>query len=166
MIRTVRTDRRAAAARLRAAALCLVAAALWTACIGCRTSPVTGGLEFNIVSAAEEQSMGDQLHPDIIFMYDGEYLDPELKRYLGTIVQRLGWCTHRPEMHPDFTLVNSSVINAFAIPGHVYATRGFVARIQNEGQFAAVMGHELAHVAAGHSASSSAAGRRSRWGSG
>jgi len=52
----------------------------------------------------------------------------------------------------DFTVLNTSVVNAFAIPGHVYATRGFLVRLQNEAQFAAVMAHEMAHVAAGHTA--------------
>ncbi|MCK4375567.1 MAG: M48 family metalloprotease, partial [Candidatus Brocadiae bacterium] len=46
----------------------------------------------------------------------------------------------------------TSVVNAFATPGHVYATRGFLARLENEAQFAAVMGHELGHVTAGHTA--------------
>ena len=92
--------------------------------------------------------MGNAYHPDIVFMYDGEYIDPELKQYLGSIVVRLNEVSHRSEMSVDFTVLNTSMINAFAIPGHVYATRGFLAELQNEAQFAAVMGHELAHVEA------------------
>lgn len=120
---------------------------------GCKVNPVTGKKEFSLVSETSELQMGHGYHPDIIFMYDGEYQDPELKQYLGTIVTRLHKVSHRSAMPVDFTVLNTSMINAFATPGHVYATRGFLTELKNEAQFAAVMGHELAHVAAGHSAS-------------
>jgi predicted Zn-dependent protease len=119
---------------------------------GCRTNPVTGLPELTIVSPETELALGDQMYPNVIFMYDGEYRDPELKRYLGTIVMRLNNCSHRPDMPADFTVLNTSVVNAFATPGHVYASRGFVVRLENEAEFASAMGHELAHVAAGHTA--------------
>lgn len=132
-----------------------VVIALLVLCLftGCKVNPVTGKKEFSLVSEASELQMGHGYHPDIIFMYDGEYHDPELKQYLGTIVTRLHQVSHRSDMPVDFTVLNTSVLNAFATPGHVYATRGFLLELENEGQFAAVMGHELAHVAAGHSAS-------------
>jgi len=124
----------------------------WAAVAGCRLNPVTGSRELALVSQQEEIALGHQTHPNVIFMYDGEYHDPELNRYLGTIVMRLHACSHRREMPMEFTMLNTSVVNAFATPAHVYATRGFLARLENEAQFAAVMGHELAHVAAGHTA--------------
>jgi len=133
----------------------LVAGLLALVCVpgaGCRVNPVTGAREFMVVPESREVQLGHQAHPDIIFMYDGEYHDPELNRYLGTIVMRLHQVSHRPEMPMEFTMLNTSVINAFATPAHVYATRGFLARLENEAQFAAVMGHELTHVAAGHAA--------------
>jgi len=119
---------------------------------GCQVNPVTGKKEFNLVSQDREISMGNAYHPDIVFMYDGEYQDAELKQYLGSIVLRLNRVSFRREMPVDFTVLNTSMINAFAIPGHVYATRGFLAELKNEGQFAAVMGHEIAHVSCLHSA--------------
>ncbi len=138
------------AARMRSVALTCLGALLLAA--GCQVNPVTGSREFVLVTDQQEVSLGHRNHPNIIFMYDGEYHGPELNRYLGTIVMRLHECSHRPEMPMEFTMLNTSVINAFATPAHVYATRGFLARLENEAQFAAVMGHELAHVAAGHSA--------------
>ena len=117
---------------------------------GCRTNPVTGEEEFVLVSQKQAWQMGVQNHPNIVQTYDGEYKDEELKNYLGTIVRRLHGVSHIRNMPVDFTILNTSVVNAFAIPGHVYATRGFLAELDNEAQFAAVMGHELAHVAAGH----------------
>ncbi len=135
--------------RLAFLALCALACA---AAAGCRVNPVTGSRELVLVSQQEEIALGNQSHPNVIFMYGGEYHDPELNRYLGTIVMRLQACSHRRDMPMEFTMLNTSVVNAFATPTHVYATRGFLARLENEAQFAAVMGHELAHVAAGHSA--------------
>ncbi len=131
---------------------CALLAALALAAAGCTVNPVSGQQVFNLMGKSDEMAMGIKDHPSIVYMYDGEYQDPELVRYLGSIVMRLVRCSHRPDMQMDFTIVNSSVINAFAIPGHVYATRGFLAKLQNEAQFAAVMGHELTHVTAGHSA--------------
>lgn len=132
---------------IAAAALCL--AAVFS---GCSTNPVTGEDQFLLVGPKQELQLGHSYHPNIVFMYDGEYQDPELKRYLGTIVKRLHQVSHRPGMPVDFTIVNTSMINAFAIPGHVYCTRGLLAEFENEAQFAAIMGHELGHVAARHTA--------------
>jgi predicted Zn-dependent protease len=135
--------------RLLLTAACAVALA---ALAGCRVNPVTGRSELVLVSETEEVAIGYQAHPDVIFMYDGEYHDRELNRYLGTIVMRLHAVSHRPQFPMEFTMLSTSVVNAFATPGHVYATRGFLARLENEAQFAAAMGHEFAHVAAGHTA--------------
>jgi predicted Zn-dependent protease len=130
-----------------------VALALGLICLaGCVTNPVTGKEDFSLIGPERELALGDQTHPNIIQMYDGEYHDPDLKRYLGTIVLRLHEVSHRPGMPVDFTVLNTSVVNAFATPGHVYATRGFLAKLDNEAQFASVMGHEWAHVAARHTA--------------
>ena len=54
--------------------------------LGCHTNPVTGASELSFYSPTEELALGDEMHPRVIYQYDGEYNDPELKRYLGTIV--------------------------------------------------------------------------------
>lgn len=118
----------------------------------CSTNPVTGRSQFMLVSPDQELAMGREYHPNLVNMYDGEYRDPELQRYLENITLRLHKCSHRPNIPMRFTILNTSVINAFSIPGHVYCTRGLLAEFDNEAQFAAVMGHELGHVAALHSA--------------
>jgi len=127
------------------AALCAVAA-------GCSINPVTGQKEFMLVTGGQELALGDQAHPSILGMYGGRYRDPELHAYLSAAVMRLHALSHRPDIGMDFTMLNTSVVNAFATPGHVYATRGFLARMENEAQFAFVMGHEIGHVAARHTA--------------
>jgi len=128
-----------------AAVICLLMA-------GCRINPVTGEREVALFSTEQELALGHKYHPNLVLMHDGEYQDEALKGYLGAIVRRIHGVSHRSEMPVDFTVLNTSVVNAFAIPGHVYATRGFLVRLQNEAQFAAVMAHEIAHVAAGHTA--------------
>lgn len=119
---------------------------------GCRVNPVTGNKQLIFYSTEQELALGDQYHPNLIYMYDGRYREAEVDRYLTTIVDRIHNVSHRREMRTDFTLLNTSIYNAFAIPGHVYATRGFVAKLENEAQFAAVMGHEMAHVTSLHTA--------------
>jgi predicted Zn-dependent protease len=119
---------------------------------GCEVNPVTGRQELMLISVEQELAMGNRAHPSLVFMYDGEYQDPELNRYLGSIALRVHMASHRPQIPMNFTILNTSQVNAFATPGHVYATRGFLARLDNEAQFAAVVGHELAHVAARHTA--------------
>jgi len=152
---SVRTRRAGAGRRARIWATTRTALLVGVCCVwaaGCHTNPVTGQDEVVLMSGEEELSAGHGLHPKIIAMYDGEVADPELGRYLSAIVRRLQRVSHTPEMVTDFTVLNTSVINAFAVPGHVYATRGFLAGLENEAQFAAVMGHELSHVVARHSA--------------
>ncbi|MFW5922754.1 MAG: M48 family metalloprotease [Planctomycetota bacterium] len=121
-------------------------------CIGCRTNPVTGRKQLIIHSTEQELSLGEEYHPNLLYMYDGHYQDEQLVDYLEAIVRRIDGVSHRKEVQNQFTLLNTSIHNAFAIPGRVYATRGFVAELENEAQFAAVMAHEIAHVTSLHTA--------------
>lgn len=60
--------------------------------------------------------------------------------------------SHRPKLDYHFKVVDSPVINAFAVPGgYVYFTRGIMAHFNNEAEFAGVLGHEIGHVTARHS---------------
>ena len=60
--------------------------------------------------------------------------------------------SHRPGLDYQFRIVDSDVINAFAVPGgYVYFTRGIMAHFNNEAEFAGVLGHEIGHIAARHS---------------
>ena len=107
---------------------------------GCQVNPVTGEKQFRLVSAEQELKMGHGYHPDLVFMYDGEYQDPELKRYLGTIVQRLHKVSHRAEMPMDFTVLNTTMLNVHAVKRCIdyLVTLSFV-----EAKKIAVMGHSF-----------------------
>lgn len=122
---------------------------------GCAVNPVTGRQELMLVSESQEIEMGKSFYPNALWGDlggGGEYHDPQLKAYLRNIVLRLHGVSHRPNLPVDFAIQNSSVPNAWAIPGHVAITRGLLAGLDNEAEFAFVMGHEMGHVAARHSA--------------
>jgi predicted Zn-dependent protease len=76
-----------------------------------------------------------------------------LTAYLNDFCQRLGKVSHRPQLSYRFKIVDASVVNAFAVPGgYVYFSRGILATLNNEAELAGVMGHEVGHIAARHSA--------------
>jgi predicted Zn-dependent protease len=134
--------------------------ALKTACTGflvifmasCAINPVTGHSELMLVSEQQEIQIGKQAAPSMRWGFGGEYRDTGLERYLGGIVNELWQNSERPQLPMEFYIQNTSVPNAFALPGYVAITRGLLSDMENEAQFAAVMGHEIGHVMARHSA--------------
>ena len=74
-----------------------------------------------------------------------------LQNYVQTMGRKLAAVSHRPNLEWHFTVVDSSVVNAFAIPGgYVYITRGILAYLGSEAELAGVVGHEIGHVTARH----------------
>jgi predicted Zn-dependent protease len=83
----------------------------------------------------------------------GVYDDPELQEYVESIGLELARRSHRPNLPWAFAIVDSPAINAFALPGgFVYVTRGILAYLGDEAELAGVIGHEIGHVTARHSA--------------
>jgi len=77
--------------------------------------------------------------------------DPEVDAYINTIGQRLARNAGGPQFQYRFKVVNSSDINAFALPGgYVYINRGVLEQAKNEGEVAGVVAHEISHVALRH----------------
>lgn len=137
--------------QLRLAALLILCVSL----ISCAVNPVSGQKEFMLVSESQEIAMGRDFYPNALWGDvggGGEFRDERLKAYLADVVRRIHRVSHRPNLPVDFAVQNSSVPNAWAIPGHVVMTRGLVAALDNEAEFAFVMGHEMGHVSARHSA--------------
>jgi predicted Zn-dependent protease len=134
-----------------AALLALASAALCAA--GCITDPVTGKSVIGMpMSDAEENATGLSYRPMIVQEYTGAYPDPAMQSYLGGIVLPMARASVRPELSWAFTVLNSSVPNAFAVPGgQVFITRGLLWRLDDEAEFAVVMGHEIGHVEHRHS---------------
>ena len=120
---------------------------------GCATNPVTGQSEMMLLSEEEELDLGKQAFSQLAWQQGGPLrTDPATQSYLDGIVRRLHQVSHRSNLPVDFTLESASEPNAWAIPGHTAMNRGLLQYLENEAQFAFVMGHEMGHVAARHSA--------------
>jgi predicted Zn-dependent protease len=118
----------------------------------CATNPATGDREFSLMSEAQEIETGKQLDAEVRREM-GVYNDPELQQYVNRIGQELARASHRPNLPWHFTVVDQPAVNAFALPGgYIYVTRGIMPFLANEAQLAGVLGHEIAHVTARHSA--------------
>jgi predicted Zn-dependent protease len=79
--------------------------------------------------------------------------EPAVERYLSALGSELASKAGRRDVTYRFRLVNSNVVNAFAVPGgYIYINRGIVARASNMSEVAGVVAHEIAHVDLRHSA--------------
>lgn len=128
---------------LTVSGLCLTLAA-------CATNPVSGRREMALMSEAQEISIGREMHPKVIQQY-GQYEDPALQAYVQAVGEKLAAHGHRSNLIYRFTVVDSTDINAFALPGgYIYITRGLLAYLGSEAEMAGVLGHEIGHVTARH----------------
>jgi predicted Zn-dependent protease len=132
--------------------LLVSAASLAVVVIACATNPVTGKRELSLMSEAQEISLGQENHPQIL-QEMGQYGDAALQKYVAGIGLRLAKSSERPQLPWTFTVVDQPVVNAFAVPGgFIYITRGILAYLDSEAQLVGVLGHEIGHVTARHSA--------------
>ena len=118
----------------------------------CAVNPVTGKSELMLVSREQEIAMGQESDASVVATY-GVYDDPEIQTFIEEKGQAMARISHRPDLPYEFKVLDSPVINAFAVPGgYVYFTRGILAYLNNEAEFAGVLGHEIGHITARHSA--------------
>jgi predicted Zn-dependent protease len=130
----------------------MIAAAL-VAVISCAVNPVTGKKQIMLMSEAQEVQLGLSYHPQVMATF-GEYSDPELQAFVQAKGTEMGKISHRPNLEYHVKVVDSPVVNAFAVPGgYIYLTRGIMANLNNEAEFMGVLGHEMGHIAARHSVS-------------
>lgn len=121
---------------------------------GCATvtNPVTGQAEHTVMTESSEIAEGQKAHQQVIAEY-GAYPNDQLQAYVNELGQRLAAHSHRSNLTWHFTVLDSPEINAFALPGgYVYVTRGLMAYMDSEADLAGVIGHEIGHVSARHSA--------------
>jgi predicted Zn-dependent protease len=103
------------------------------------------------VAAAELDPATQREHERILAAYNGAYEDPRIEAMVTQTVEKLVAASERPDLHYRVTLLNSPVVNAFALPsGRLYVTRGLVALANDSSELASVMSHEMAHVIAHH----------------
>jgi predicted Zn-dependent protease len=130
-----------------------------SSCVTIQTSPVSGNKRVYGYTWQQELEIGQDADSEIIAQY-GLYDDPELTQYVDRLGQELLEVSHfnredTPEEYRNtpftFRVLNSPVVNAFALPGgYVYVTRGLLSHLDNEAQLMVVLGHEIGHVAARH----------------
>jgi predicted Zn-dependent protease len=120
---------------------------------GCATNPVTGAQEIGFVSEERELEIGAESYPTARQAQGGDYkIDPELTRYVRDVGQRLAVVSDR-RLPYEFVVLNSSVPNAWALPGgKIAVNRGLLTELRNEAELAAVLAHEIVHAAARHGA--------------
>ncbi len=118
----------------------------------CSRNPVTGKKELILMSEGQEINMGKSYDPQVTASY-GIYEDERLQAFITKKGKEMAAISHRPHLPYEFKVVDSPVVNAFAVPGgFVYFTRGIMAHFNNEAEFAGVLGHEIGHITARHSA--------------
>lgn len=92
-------------------------------------------------------------HNRIIAAYGGVYKNPKLQHVINEMVTKLVAASERPDLTYDVTILNSSTVNAFALPpGELYVTRGLIALASDSSELASVLAHEMGHVIAQHAA--------------
>jgi predicted Zn-dependent protease len=127
-------------------------AALVLTIAACATNPATGKKEFSLMSEAQEIELGKNMDGEVRREM-GVYEDAELQRYVETVGMRLARASQRPNLPWHFAVVDEPAINAFALPGgYIYMTRGILPFLDDEAELAGVLGHEIGHVTARHSA--------------
>ena len=119
----------------------------------CTTNVATGESFFAGLSRDQELALGAQAAPQFTQEFGGEVKNAALQAYVRELGERMARLTEGdfPSMPWSFTLLDSDVLNAFALPGgKVFITRGLAKRMTNEAQLAGVLGHEIGHVTAQH----------------
>jgi predicted Zn-dependent protease len=120
---------------------------------GCAVNPVTGVQELSLISENQEIKIGRENYGPSKQMQGGDYtVNPELSSYVNEVGQRLAAVSDR-KLPYEFTVLNNSTPNAWALPGgKIAVNRGLLLELNNEAELAAVLGHEIVHAAARHGA--------------
>lgn len=124
---------------------------LWAALLLLPAAPALG--QAQSISASDKRQ-GAEAHPQLVQQFGGAMKGPAAD-YVSRVGRRIAVQSGLSNSERDFTvtLLDSPVSNAFAIPGgYVYVTRGLLALMNDEAELASVLGHEIGHVAARHSA--------------
>jgi predicted Zn-dependent protease len=130
------------------------------AAVSCATSPVTGRTQLMLVSEEEEIQIDRQNAPFQFSADYGQIQDPGLNHYVQQVGRSLAARTHRTQMPYSFRVVNANYVNAYAFPGgSIACTRGILLSLDHEAELAALLGHELGHVNARHTAQQMSKGK-------
>jgi len=124
-----------------------------SALCGCAQNPMGRSALTGFTSIEQDVAVGQREQPKLLEAFGGAYENAKLQRYVDGIGKRLAARSENPNLPYTFSVANSPVVNAFALPGGpVTVTRGLVALCDSEAELAGVIGHEIGHVTARHSA--------------
>ncbi|MEM1210792.1 MAG: M48 family metalloprotease [Planctomycetota bacterium] len=106
-----------------------------------------------LVDLSEEEinELAAQQAPQLTAEFGGELESERIRAYVSARGQELAEVCERPELPWTFKVLDSDVVNAFALPGgHVFITRGLLVKLENEAELMCVLGHEIAHITLDH----------------
>jgi predicted Zn-dependent protease len=135
-----------------------VAVALGLLLGGCLTPDTTGSTRQVSLPEPPAQrpappTAAQREHERILSSYNGAYQDAKLDAVVNAAVEKLVAASERPDQRYRVTILNSSAVNAFALPGgQLYVTRGLISLANDTSELASVLSHEMAHVIASHAA--------------
>ena len=119
-------------------------------------NPITGEDQYISITPKQEIALGLQSTPQMIQQHGGLYPDQELQDYVDAVGNKLlqnEQIQNTPWEFEFHLLADPNTINAFALPGgQVFITAALFSKFDTEGQLAGVLGHEIGHVVARHSA--------------
>ena len=120
----------------------------------CAVAPATGRTIFTGgLTPEKEAELGAEENKKVLKQFGGAYDDPALARYVSSLGKLLARTSEMPDLEFTFTVLDSPIVNAFALPGgYVYVTRGLLALADSEAELAGVLAHEIGHVTARHTA--------------
>lgn len=119
----------------------------------CTHNPATGRNQFLLMSTEQEVALGTEAKPELTKEYGGEVASVELREYVNGVGKRLSRTVEDEyrDLPWEFTVLDSDVINAFALPGgKVFVSRGLMWYMKSEADLAAALGHEIGHVTSQH----------------
>lgn len=133
----------------------VVALVLMSVALGaCSVNPATGKQSFTgFMSPEKELQVGAEEHPKMIKQFGGVWSDRALSVYVRELGLELAKTSEKPDLPWEFTVLNDTNVNAFALPGgYIYVTRGLLALASDKAELAGVLSHEIGHVTARHTA--------------
>ena len=136
------------------ASACAVAVALAVPVLAQVNLPVLGDSVSGTVSSQDEYDFGREFLRSVR-KQTPVLDDPLILEYVSTLTYKLAANSELTDHRLEFVLIDSDVLNAFAAPGGIIGVNaGLFLNARNEGQFASVLAHELAHISQRHYARS------------
>lgn len=137
-------------------ALIIAAVSLFSYFGSRQDNPVTGETQYIGITVDQEIALGLQAVPQMTAEFEGEDPDQNAQAIVDQIGNQIvasSPASQTPYEYEFHLLADDDTINAFALPGgQVFITRALFDKLQTEGQLAGVLGHEVGHVVARHSA--------------